>query len=117
YPPTIDRGEGAYLWDVAGNCRMDFLNHYPSLILGHAHPAVVEAVTRAMSTGSAFAAPTENELRLAEMIKARVPSVERVRFTNSGTEATMFAMRCARLVTGRSMIAKFQGAYHGTHDF
>ncbi len=117
YPPCIDHGAGSATWDLDGNRRTDFLNNYTSLILGHAHPAVVEATTRAMELGSAFAAPTEYELRLANLIKARVASVERVRLTNSGTEATMFAMRMARAITGRSMIAKFEAGYHGTHDY
>src|SRR5207248_4382336 len=95
YPPCIVRGEGCYTWDVDGNRRTDFLNNYTALILGHAHPAVVEAATRATAAGAAFAAPTDNELRLAELIKERVPSIEQLHFTNSGTEATMLAMRLA----------------------
>ncbi len=117
YPPCVERGQGATVWDLDGTPRIDFLNNYTSLILGHAHPVVVEAVRWAAERGSAFAAPTENELRLAELIKARVPAVERLRFTNSGTEATMFALRCARAVTGRPLVAKFEGGYHGTHDY
>jgi len=117
YPPTVVRGQGATVWDLDGNARTDLLNNYTALILGHAHPAVVAAVERVAQGGTAFAAPTEHELRLAELIKERLPSVERLRFTSSGTEATMFAMRVARAVTGRPMIAKMHGGYHGTHDY
>ena len=110
------RGEGLRTWDVDGNEYRDFLGNYTSLILGHAHPAVVEAVTAQVRRGSAFAAPTEVEIELAEEIRRRLPSVERLRFTNSGTEATMFAIRAARAFTGRTLVARFDGAYHGTHD-
>ncbi len=116
YPPYIARGEGLRTWDVDGNEYRDFLGNYTSLILGHAHPAVVEAVERQVRLGSAFAAPTEVEIELAEEIRGRLPSVERIRFTNSGTEATMFAIRAARAFTGRPLLAKFAKAYHGTHD-
>jgi glutamate-1-semialdehyde 2,1-aminomutase len=116
YPPYMVRGEGLRTWDVDGNEYRDFLGNYTSLILGHAHPAVVEAVERQVRLGSAFAAPTEIEVELAEEIKGRLPSVERIRFTNSGTEATMFAIRAARAFTGRPLLAKFERAYHGTHD-
>jgi glutamate-1-semialdehyde 2,1-aminomutase len=116
YPPYMVRGEGLRTWDVDGNEYRDFLGNYTSLILGHAHPAVVEAVERQVRLGSAFAAPTEIEVELAEEIKSRLPSVERIRFTNSGTEATMFAIRAARAFTRRPLLAKFERAYHGTHD-
>jgi glutamate-1-semialdehyde 2,1-aminomutase len=116
YPPYMVRGEGLRTWDVDDNEYRDFLGNYTSLILGHSHPAVVDAVTAQVRRGSAFAAPTETEIELAEEIKRRLPSVERVRFTNSGTEATMFAIRAARAVTGRDLVARFDGAYHGTHD-
>ena len=116
YPPYIVSGAGATLTDVDGNTYLDFLGNYTSLILGHAHPAVVAAVEAQLRRGSAFAAPTELEIELAEEIVARVPSIERVRFTNSGTEATMFALRLARAHTGRDVVARFAGAYHGTHD-
>jgi glutamate-1-semialdehyde 2,1-aminomutase len=117
YPPTVVRGHGSRVWDLDGNERTDLLNNYTALILGHAHPDVVAAVQSVAERGSAFAAPTEHELTLAELIKDRLPSVERLRFTSSGTEATMFAMRIARAVTGRPMIAKMKGGYHGTHDY
>jgi glutamate-1-semialdehyde 2,1-aminomutase len=116
YPPYMTRGQGIRTWDVDGNEYRDFLGNYTSLILGHAHPEVVAAVEAQVRRGSAFAAPTESEVELAEEIRARVPSIERIRFTNSGTEATMFALRAARAFTGRALVAKFELAYHGTHD-
>jgi glutamate-1-semialdehyde 2,1-aminomutase len=116
YPPYMARGQGIRTWDLDGNEYRDFLGNYTSLILGHAHPEVVAAVEAQVRRGSAFAAPTETEIELAEEIRARLPSIERIRFTNSGTEATMFALRAARAFTGRSLVAKFEGAYHGTHD-
>ena len=116
YPPYMVRGEGIRTWDVDGNAYRDFLGNYTSLILGHAHPEVVEAVIAQVRRGSAFAAPTEAEIELAEEIRRRVPSIERIRFTNSGTEATMFALRAARAFTDRPLIARFELAYHGTHD-
>jgi glutamate-1-semialdehyde 2,1-aminomutase len=116
YPPYMIRGEGIRTWDVDGNQYRDFLGNYTSLILGHAHPDVVAAVRAQAARGSAFAAPTEVEVELAEEIRSRLPSVERIRFTNSGTESTMFAIRAARAFTGRSLLARFDHAYHGTHD-
>ena len=116
YPPYMARGEGLWTWDVDGNGYRDFLGNYTSLILGHAHPDVVAAVEDQVRRGSAFAAPTEVEIELAEEIRRRLPSLERIRFTNSGTEATMFAIRAARAFTGRPLLAKFARAYHGTHD-
>ncbi len=116
YPPYIAEGQGATLTDVDGNAYLDFLGNYTSLIVGHAHPEVVAAVEAQVRRGSAFAAPREVEIELAEEIVGRAPSIERIRFTNSGTEATMFALRLARAHTGRDVIAKFAGAYHGTHD-
>jgi glutamate-1-semialdehyde 2,1-aminomutase len=116
YPPYMVRGEGIHTWDVDGNEYLDFLGNYTSLILGHAHPVVVDAVKRQVDRASAFAAPTEVEVELAEEIIGRLPSLERLRFTNSGTEATMFAIRAARAFTGRSLVARFDHSYHGTHD-
>ncbi|HET9344911.1 MAG TPA: aspartate aminotransferase family protein [Candidatus Limnocylindrales bacterium] len=116
YPPYMVRGEGLRTWDVDGNEYRDFLGNYTSLILGHSHPAVVEAVTAQVRRASAFAAPTEVEIELAEEIRSRLPSVERLRFTNSGTESTMFAIRAARAFTGRDLVARFDRSYHGTHD-
>jgi glutamate-1-semialdehyde 2,1-aminomutase len=116
YPPYIAEGRGIEIRDVDGNAYRDFLGNYTALILGHAHPAVVEAVEAQVRRGSAFAAPTTTEIELAEEIRSRVPSMERLRFTNSGTEATMFAIRAARAFTRRPLIATFERAYHGTHD-
>jgi glutamate-1-semialdehyde 2,1-aminomutase len=116
YPPYIDFGAGLRVTDVDGNVYRDFLCNYTSLILGHAHPAVVAAVEAQVRRGSAFAAPTSAEIALAEEIRQRVSSIELLRFTSSGTEATMFAIRAARAFTGRPLIAKFERAYHGTHD-
>ncbi len=116
YPPYADHGSGLSFTDVDGNVYRDFLGNYTSLILGHAHPAVVAAVEAQVRRGSAFAAPTETEVELAEELRRRLPSIEHLRFTSSGTEATMFAIRAARAFTGRPLIAKFDHSYHGTHD-
>jgi glutamate-1-semialdehyde 2,1-aminomutase len=116
YPTYLVRGKGARTTDVDGNTYLDLLGNYTSLILGHAHPAVVAAVESQVRRGSAFAAPTEVEVELAEELRRRLPALERIRFTNSGTEATMFALRAARAATGRPAIARFEGSYHGTHD-
>src|SRR5829696_605161 len=116
YPPYVDHGAGLVVTDVDGNTYRDFLGNYTSLILGHAHPAVVAAVERQVRRGSAFAAPTAVEVELAEELRRRVRSIEHLRFTSSGTEATMFAIRAARAFTGRPLIAKFDHSYHGTHD-
>jgi len=116
YPPYVESGSGLWIRDVDGNAYRDFLCNYTSLILGHAHPDVVAAVEAQVRRGSAFAAPTETEVELAEEIRRRVPSIERLRFTSSGTEATMFAIRAARAFTGRPLLAKFERSYHGTHD-
>jgi glutamate-1-semialdehyde 2,1-aminomutase len=113
----MDRGIGTRVIDVDGNTYLDLLGNATSLILGHAHPAVVDAVTAQVRRGSAFGAPTEIEVALAEDIGSRVDSVDELRLTSSGTEATMLALRLARAHTGRSAIAKFAGAYHGTHDW
>jgi glutamate-1-semialdehyde 2,1-aminomutase len=115
-PPYLVSGSGIRVEDVDGNAYRDFLGNYTSLILGHAHPRVVAAVEEQVRRGSAFGAPGELEIALAEELVRRIDSVERVRFTNSGTEATMFAIRAARAFTGRSLIATFERAYHGTHD-
>jgi glutamate-1-semialdehyde 2,1-aminomutase len=120
YPPHpfyFERGEGCRIYDVDGNERLDFINNYTSLILGHAPPPVVAAVQRQAARGLSAAAPSELEIELAEVIKRRMPGIELLRFGNSGTEATMMALRAARAFTGRDMIAKFEGAYHGTHDY
>ena len=117
YPFYFQRGQGAHIWDADGIERVDFNNNYTSLVLGHAIPDVVKAVQAVAESGLSFPGPTEHEVRLAEMIVRRVPSVESLRFTNSGTEATMNAVRLARAFTDRPKIAKFEGAFHGTHDW
>jgi glutamate-1-semialdehyde 2,1-aminomutase len=116
YPLYIDRGEGCRIWDVDGTERLDMLGNYTAMILGHAHPKVVEAIQRQAARGTAFAAANPVEVELAELLCERVPSLDLVRFCNSGTEATMFAMRLARAFTGRPKIARIEGGYHGTHD-
>lgn len=117
YPFYVQRGQGAHIWDADGVDRLDFNGNYTSLILGHAPPDVVKAAQDAAAQGVSFPGPTEHEVRLAERLTRRLPSVESIRFTNSGTEATMNAVRLARAFTGRAKIAKFEGAYHGTHDW
>ena len=116
YPLFIDRGEGCRIWDADGTERIDMLGNYTAMILGHAHPKVVEAIRRQAARGTAFAAANAIEGELAEILCDQVPSVDLVRFCNSGTEATMFAMRLARAFTGRARIARIEGGYHGTHD-
>jgi glutamate-1-semialdehyde 2,1-aminomutase len=115
-PRFIARGEGPCLTDVDGNRLVDFVLAWGPLILGHAHPRVVEAVAAALSHGTAFGAPTELETALAKRVVATFPSIELVRFVNSGTEATMSALRLARAFTGRPKIVKFDGCYHGHAD-
>jgi glutamate-1-semialdehyde 2,1-aminomutase len=117
YPLYIDRGEGCRVWDADGVERIDMLGNYTAMILGHAHPKVVEAINRQAQRGTAFAAPNPIEVELATLLRERVPSLDLVRFCNSGTEATMFAMRLARAFTGRPNIARIEGGYHGTHDY
>lgn len=115
-PRFIDRAEGAYMWDVEGRRYIDYLGSWGPMIAGHAHPNVVEAVERAARRGLSFGAPNVFETELAERICALFPQIERVRFTSSGTEATMSALRLARGFTGRDAIVKFEGCYHGTGD-
>jgi glutamate-1-semialdehyde 2,1-aminomutase len=117
YPFYFQRGQGAHIWDADGVERLDFNGNYTSLVLGHAHGDVVKAVQGVAENGLSFPGPTEHEIRLAEAISRRMPSIESLRFTNSGTEATMNAVRLARAFTGRAKIAKFEGAFHGTHDW
>lgn len=116
YPAFMVQGSGAYLTDLDGNQYLDFLNNYTSLVHGHAHPALLNAAREQLPNGTAFASPMVKQIELAELLCARVPSVEHVRFCNSGTEATMLAVRAARAFTGRSGILKMRGAYHGSHD-
>jgi len=115
-PIFIERGEGCELVDVDGNRYLDWVGSWGPLILGHAHPTVVEAVTAAAAAGASYGAATEPEVELAEEVVARVPSVEMVRMTSSGTEAAMGAVRLARALTGREIVVKFAGAYHGHSD-
>jgi glutamate-1-semialdehyde 2,1-aminomutase len=115
-PLFIARGAGAHIFDADGNRYIDYVGSWGPLILGHAHPRVVEAVERAARDGTSFGAPTEAEIRLAELVVEAVPSIELVRFVNSGTEATMSALRLARAYTGRECIIKFAGGYHGHAD-
>jgi glutamate-1-semialdehyde 2,1-aminomutase len=115
-PIFVARGEGAELIDVDGNRYVDWMMSWGPLIAGHAHPAVIAAVTAAAASGTSFGAPTESEVDLAAEVVERVPSAEMVRMTSSGTEASMSALRLARAATGRDRIAKFAGAYHGHVD-
>jgi glutamate-1-semialdehyde 2,1-aminomutase len=115
-PIFIDRAEGAWLYDLDGNRYLDYILSWGPMILGHGHPLVVEAVGAALGRGTSFGAPTEAESELAELIVRAVPSMEKVRLVNSGTEATMSAIRLARGFTGREMIVKFAGNYHGHAD-
>jgi glutamate-1-semialdehyde 2,1-aminomutase len=116
-PIYAAEGDGCWLTDVDGERRLDLLNNYTSLIHGHAHPAVTEAAARRLARGASFAMPTPEEIELAALLAERVPSVDQVRFTNSGSEAVMVAIKAARAFTGRHRIAKFEGAYHGSYDW
>ncbi|MCF7796629.1 MAG: glutamate-1-semialdehyde 2,1-aminomutase [Lentisphaeria bacterium] len=115
-PPFITKGRGPYIFDADGNRYVDFVGSWGPLILGHAHPEIVAAIQKIAQQGTSFGAPTALEIGLAEMIVDRVPSAEMVRLVNSGTEATMSAVRLARGVTGRDKIIKFDGCYHGHSD-
>lgn len=116
YPLAIVRGAGATITDADGNEYLDFLNNYTSLIHGHAHPAIVEAATEQLRRGTAFAAFSTSQSELAEILCERVDSLAAVRFCNSGTEATMNAVRAARAFTGRQLLVKMEGGYHGSYD-
>ena len=115
-PPYVVRGKGAYIWDADGNQYIDYVGSWGPLILGHAHPEVVQAVDRANHDGASFGACTPIEAELAEAVIEAFPSMEKVRFVSSGTEATMSALRVARAFTGRKYIIKFEGCYHGHAD-
>ena len=115
-PRFIDHGEGAYLVDVDGHRSVDLVQSWGALLFGHAHPAIVEAATAAAAEGTSFGAPTQGEVELAERIVAAVPGIDRARLVNSGTEAAMSATRLARGATGRDLIVKFEGCYHGHSD-
>ncbi len=115
-PPFIARGQGSRIFDVDGNEYIDYVCSWGPLILGHRPPCVVAALTEALESGTSFGAPTGREVELAELIRQCVPSIEMVRLVNSGTEATMSAVRLARGFTGRDLIVKFEGCYHGHVD-
>ena len=115
-PLFVERGQGAYLQDVDGNLFIDYVLSWGPLILGHAHPAVVEALAEAAAHGTSFGAPSQLEIELAQLIQTFMPNLEMLRFVNSGTEATMTALRLARAYTGRTKIVKFEGCYHGHAD-
>src|SRR3954449_2075799 len=116
HPLYLVAGQGCRITDADGQTRLDFLNNYTSLLHGHVHPEVLAAAQAQLLRGTAFAGPTELEVELAEIITSRVPAIERIRFTNSGTEGVMMAIKAARGFTGRPKIAKFEGFYHGTYD-
>ncbi|MCK5229377.1 MAG: glutamate-1-semialdehyde 2,1-aminomutase, partial [Desulfobulbaceae bacterium] len=115
-PLFIDRASGSKIFDVDGNTFIDFVCSWGPMILGHDHPVVREAVAEALGKGTSYGAPTPSEVELAELVTEAVPSVERVRFVNSGTEATMSAIRLARGYTGKNVVVKFNGCYHGHAD-
>src|ERR671935_2540153 len=115
-PIFIERAHGAEIVDVDGNVYVDYVCSWGPLILGHAHPAVLAAVTDAAALGTSFGAPTAGEVELADLVASRMPSVDMLRMTSSGTEATMSALRLARAATGREAVLKFAGAYHGHVD-
>jgi glutamate-1-semialdehyde 2,1-aminomutase len=115
-PPFLVRAEGAYLWDADGNRYIDYFGSWGPMILGHAFPPVVEAIQQAAARSASFGASTASEADLAELIRAAVPSMEKLRFVSSGTEATMSAIRLARAFTNRKYIIKFEGCYHGHAD-
>ncbi|QDM22715.1 aspartate aminotransferase family protein [Tardiphaga sp. vice154] len=117
FPIYAASGAGCRVRDLDGNEYIDCINNFTSLIHGHAHPALIEAATKQLALGSAFGMPTESEVDLAELLTARLPSVDQVRFANSGTEAVMMALKAARAYTGRPKIAKCEGAYHGSYDY
>jgi glutamate-1-semialdehyde 2,1-aminomutase len=116
-PLFIAKAQGSSIWDVDGNRYIDYVGSWGPLILGHAHPDVVEAAKHAVERGSSYGAPTEGEVRLAELLTKRVPSVKKVRLVSSGTEACMSAIRVARGFTKRDAIVKFEGCYHGHADY
>ena len=116
FPPCVTRAEGAYKWDLDGHRLVDYVMGHGALVAGHSHPAVVEAVRRQAGLGMHLGASSEQEAAWAERIVRLVPSAERVRFTSSGTEATLLALRVARGFTGRDRVLKLAGHFHGWHD-
>ncbi|MCU9614650.1 glutamate-1-semialdehyde 2,1-aminomutase [Caldibacillus lycopersici] len=115
-PVAMERAKGAYFWDVDGNKYIDYLAAYGPIITGHAHPHITKAITHAAETGVLYGTPTPHEVKFAKMLKDAIPSLEKVRFVNSGTEAVMTTIRVARAFTGRDKIIKFAGCYHGHSD-
>lgn len=115
-PTVMERAEGAYFWDVDGNKYIDYLGAYGPIITGHAHPHIAEAITKAATTGVLYGTPTRHEVTFAKMLKEAIPSMDKVRFVNSGTEAVMTTIRVARAFTGRTKVMKFAGCYHGHSD-
>ena len=115
-PPTLVRGLGGHVWDDAGREYVDWVGAFGPLVAGHAHPDVMAAVAEALACGGPFGVTTEREVRLARLVRERMPSVERMRFCTSGTDAAMSAVRVARAATGRRLVVKFEGAYHGHSD-
>ena len=116
YPIFIDYGKGHYIYDVDGNEYLDFVINATSLILGHSHPEIVDRLKKQAEKGTAFSGPVEDLINLSEVLCERVPSLDTIRFTNSGTEATLLAIRTARAFTKKNKIAKFEGGYHGAHE-
>ncbi len=115
-PLFISKAKGAYMWDVDGNKFIDYVGSWGPMILGHSHPRILKAIGQTAKNGTSFGAPTELELKMAKLITELIPSIEMVRMVNSGTEATMSAIRLARAYTGKSKIIKFEGCYHGHGD-
>lgn len=116
YPLSMEKAQGCVLTDIDGHDILDFMNNFTSLVHGHAHPEVVAAVERQVKLGSAYAAPSIDQVELAELIADRVDSIEQLRFCSSGTEGTLMAIRCARAATGRQKIMKMEGGYHGSYE-
>ena len=112
-PLTIKRGEGAYFWDVDGHQYLDLLNNYTAMVHGHAYPPIVEAARKQIGDGTGWAAANEPQNRLAELIIDRIPSIEQIRFTNSGSEAGALAFTIARVITGRNKVLMARYGYHG----
>lgn len=115
-PVAMARGKGAYFWDVDGNRYIDYLAAYGPIVTGHGHPHIAKAITHAAENGTLFGTPTEYEVTFAKMLKEAIPSMDKVRFNNSGTEAVMTTIRVARAYTGRTKVMKFAGCYHGHFD-
>ena len=117
YPVFFDRGQGNHVFDVDGNRYLDYMINATSLIMGHAHPLIIDSINLQAAKGTAYSGPSELQIGVAEMLCERIPSMDSVRFCNSGTEATLNAIRVARAFTGKHKIAKFEGGYHGSHEY